>query len=112
MQIENNKIQMRKGVLELSILLVLMKNEAYPSDIIDALKKSGLEVPEGTVYPILTRLKNEGYLTYRWEESPKGAPRKYYTSTESGIEFAQFLWNSWSELGKSLEKLKTLSQSK
>lgn len=112
MQIENNKAQMRKGVLELSILLVLRQKEAYPSDIIEELKKSGLDVPEGTVYPILTRLKNDNYLTYRWEESPKGPPRKYYISTEAGNAFAEALWNSWSELTQSLEKLHNLTQSK
>lgn len=112
MQIENNKAQMRKGVLELSILLVLRQKEAYPSDIIEELKKSGLDVPEGTVYPILTRLKNDGYLTYRWEESPKGPPRKYYMSTETGNSFAESLWKSWSELTQSLEKLHNLTQSK
>lgn len=110
MQIENNKAQMRKGVLEMCILLVLDQGEAYPSDIIDRMKQSGLEVPEGTVYPILTRLKNEGYLNYRWEESPKGPPRKYYERTDSGKAFVNELSNAWNTLSDSIQKLQEKTQ--
>lgn len=106
MQIENNKAQMRKGVLELCILLILSRREAYPSDIIGELKQIGLELPEGTVYPLLTRLKNEGYLHYRWEESSKGPPRKYYRATEEGRNFATGLDKAWAELAQSIERLR------
>lgn len=106
MQIENNKAQMRKGVLELCILLILSRREAYPSDIIEDLKKIGLELPEGTVYPLLTRLKNDGLLAYRWEESTKGPPRKYYKATEEGAAFALELDKAWQELTQSIERLR------
>ena len=82
MNIENTKAQMRKGILELCILSILEKNEAYPSDILNELKASKLIVVEGTLYPLLTRLKNDGLLTYRWEESNSGPPRKYFQLTE------------------------------
>ena len=106
MQIENNKAQMRKGVLELCILLILSRREAYPSDIIEDLRKIGLELPEGTVYPLLTRLKNDGCLTYRWEESSKGPPRKYYKATDEGRAFALELDKAWQELTQSIERLR------
>jgi PadR family transcriptional regulator PadR len=78
MNIENTKAQMRKGVLEFCILSVLKEKDAYTSEILDTLKNAKLLVVEGTVYPLLTRLKNDGLLNYRWEESTSGPPRKYY----------------------------------
>ena len=75
---------MRKGVLEYCILCVLDKGEAYPSDIILELKEAKMIVVEGTLYPLLTRLKNAGLLTYRWEESKSGPRRKYYSLTDQG----------------------------
>jgi PadR family transcriptional regulator PadR len=98
MNIENTKAQMRKGVLEYCILSILSNGEAYPSDIIDNLKKAKLIVVEGTLYPLLTRLKNSGLLTYRWEESKSGPPRKYYTLTEIGKKFLGELNITWTEL--------------
>lgn len=106
--IENSKAQMRKGLLEFCILLVLHRGEAYPSDIIASLKNSGLDMPEGTLYPLLTRLKNEELLTYRWEESTMGPPRKYFSITEKGQEFLRVLNASWSEIQTAVS---TLSQS-
>ena len=87
MKIENTKAQMRKGVLEYCILSILESNEAYPSEIIEKLKEGKLIVVEGTLYPLLTRLKNAGLLKYRWEESKSGPPRKYYSLTEVGRIF-------------------------
>jgi PadR family transcriptional regulator PadR len=98
MKIENTKAQMRKGVLEYCILSILESNEAYPSEIIEKLKEGKLIVVEGTLYPLLTRLKNAGLLKYRWEESKSGPPRKYYSLTEVGIEFLKELENTWNEL--------------
>ena len=83
MNSDNAKAQMRKGVLEFCILLILSKNDAYASDIINILKQSEMIVVEGTLYPLLTRQKNAGLLSYRWEESTQGPPRKYYTITEA-----------------------------
>lgn len=91
MDIENAKAQMRKGVLEFCILSVLQKGEKYPSDILEELKEAKLLVVEGTLYPLLTRLKNDGILNYRWEESTSGPPRKYFTLTESGKQFLKEL---------------------
>lgn len=98
MSIENTKAQMRKGVLEYCILSILAREEAYPSDIIDQMKEAKLIVVEGTLYPLLTRLKNLGLLTYRWEESKSGPPRKYYKLTELGIAFLKELDQTWQEL--------------
>lgn len=98
MKIENTKAQMRKGILEYCILALLENNELYPSDIIEALKNSKLIVVEGTLYPLLTRLKNAGLLSYRWEESTSGPPRKYYQLTEIGKTFLADLDVTWTEL--------------
>jgi PadR family transcriptional regulator PadR len=107
MQAENSKIQMRKGILEFLILLVLDAGEAYPSDMLASLKKAGLDMPEGTLYPLLTRLKNEGILSYRWEESSMGPPRKYFTLTAKGKDFLQVLQTSWSEIESAVIFLKS-----
>ena len=102
MKIENTKAQMRKGVLEYCILSILKNGEAYPSDIVIKLKKSNLIVVEGTLYPLLTRLKNAGLLTYRWEESKLGPPRKYYSETAEGIVFLSELEVTWKDLVKAV----------
>ncbi len=98
MNIENAKQQMRKGILEYCVLAIIAEEEAYPSDIIEKLKKVRLIVVEGTLYPLLTRLKNEGILTYRWEESPSGPPRKYYKLTQVGKAALKELHKAWEEL--------------
>lgn len=90
--------QMRKGVLEMCVLAAISGREAYASDILEKLKQSHLIVVEGTLYPILTRLKNEGFLSYRWEESNSGPPRKYYSITASGNDFLAELRTGWDEL--------------
>jgi PadR family transcriptional regulator PadR len=103
MKIENTKQQMRKGILEYCILTILSHNEAYPSEVISELKASKMIVVEGTLYPLLTRLKNAGILTYRWEESTSGPPRKYYTLTEEGETFLAELESTWEELSLAVE---------
>jgi PadR family transcriptional regulator PadR len=104
MKIENTKAQMRKGLLEFCILSILENREAYPSDIIDELKNAKLIVVEGTLYPLLTRLKNADLLTYRWEESKSGPPRKYYSLTKLGKSFLDELTSTWEELEKAVNK--------
>lgn len=106
MKIENTKAQMRKGVLEYCILLVLEEKPLYANDIIDDLKKSKMIVVEGTLYPLLTRLKNDGLLTYRWEESTQGPPRKYYELTDEGKVFLKELGESWDELVSAVAMIK------
>lgn len=98
MKLENTKAQMRKGVLEFCILSILQTEEAYPSEIIEKLKAGKLIVVEGTLYPLLTRLKNAGLLNYRWEESKSGPPRKYYSLTKLGTEFLKELEVTWTDL--------------
>ena len=93
-----NKAQMRRGVLELCILSIISEGEAYPTDIIGKLEKSELIVVQGTLYPLLTRLKNAGLLQYTWRESPSGPPRKYYHITDSGKEFLGSLLETWNNL--------------
>ena len=95
---ENIKSQMRKGVLEYCILLIIDKKTAYASDIIIELKNAKLIVVEGTLYPLLTRLKNSGLLDYTWQESTQGPPRKYYTLTSAGKAFLGELDNAWNEI--------------
>jgi PadR family transcriptional regulator, regulatory protein PadR len=110
MNTENTKAQMRKGVLELCILSILMNGDAYPTEIIDKLKETKLVVVEGTLYPLLTRLKNTGLLAYRWEESTSGPPRKYYRLTEEGEQFLKELQLAWVELVDAVDK--TINNSK
>lgn len=98
MKIENTKAQMRKGVLEYCILSVLKDQDAYVAEILSTLKDAKLLVVEGTIYPLLTRLKNAGLLNYRWEESTGGPPRKYYGLTETGQVFLKELTVTWNEL--------------
>jgi PadR family transcriptional regulator PadR len=98
MNIENTKAQMRKGVLEYCILSILREDDKYASEILGALKDAKMLVVEGTIYPLLTRLKNAGLLNYRWEESTSGPPRKYYALTETGQLFLKELNGTWDEL--------------
>lgn len=102
MNIENTKAQMRKGVLEFCILSVLKQQDAYTSEILETLKNAKLLVVEGTIYPLLTRLKNDGLLNYRWEESTSGPPRKYYGLTETGQTFLDELNGTWTELSNAV----------
>lgn len=102
MKLENTQAQMRKGILEFCILAILDKKEAYPSEILDTLKDAKLIVVEGTIYPLLTRLKNAELLTYRWEESPSGPPRKYYAITKLGRAFLEELRDTWKELNEAV----------
>ena len=98
MKVDNVKSQMRKGMLEYCIMLLLHKEPAYASDIIQKLKEAQLIVVEGTLYPLLTRLKNDDLLSYEWVESTQGPPRKYYTLTEKGREYLTTLDEAWDEL--------------
>jgi len=97
--------QMRKGVLEMCVVAAISSREAYASDILERLKLSQLIVVEGTLYPILTRLKNEGFLSYRWEESNSGPPRKYYSITQEGTAFLSELRSGWDELVNAVSAL-------
>ena len=108
MNTENVKSQMRKGVLEYCILLVLSKEPAYTSDIISKLQEAKLIVVEGTLYPLLTRLKNSGLLGYQWIESTQGPPRKYYQLTEKGEIFLGELENSWDNLNNTISYIKNI----
>ena len=105
MNTENTKAQMRKGILEFCILSLIQQREMYVSDLIESLKKGKLDVVEGTLYPLLTRLKNGEFLSYRWEESTGGPPRKYYQITEKGNLFLAELRNTWNELTDSVNQI-------
>lgn len=105
MKIENTKAQMRKGILEFCILSILKDGEAYTSDILETLKDAKMLVVEGTIYPLLTRLKNAGLLSYRWEESSSGPPRKYYDLTQKGKSFLIELNETWGELQQAVNKV-------
>lgn len=103
---ENAKAQMRKGILEYCIMLIIANKPSYTSEIIDALKESKLIVVEGTLYPLLSRLKNTGYLTYSWKESTQGPPRKYYEITSKGGKLLSELETGWDDLSDAVENLK------
>ena len=103
MNIDNTASQMRKGVLEFCILSVIKQGEAYPSDIIDKMRTANLNILEGTLYPLLTRLKNAEFLTYRWIESNSGPPRKYFSLTEKGAAFYKELEATWNELSNAVK---------
>lgn len=106
MNADNSKAQMRKGILEYCILLILSTKDAYTSEIITRLKAAKMIVVEGTLYPILTRQKNQGLLCYRWEESLQGPPRKYYSLTDEGREYLEQLDQAWHELVTQIELIK------
>lgn len=103
--ISNLKSQMRKGLLEYCILSIISRDEAYASDILDTLKEAQLVVVEGTVYPLLTRMKNEGLLSYRWQESTGGLPRKYYALTDEGRELLSQLDSEWQSICQAINKV-------
>lgn len=105
MNIDNLKSQMRKGMLEFCVLLILKRGDAYASEMIARLKEAHLIVMEGTLYPLLTRLKNDGLLAYRWEESTQGPPRKYYSITPVGHQFLEQLQQSWDEIASAVKIL-------
>ncbi|HTN46450.1 MAG TPA: PadR family transcriptional regulator [Flavipsychrobacter sp.] len=106
MNLDNTTSQMRKGLLELCILGIIHKGgEAYTSDILEQLKQAELVVLEGTLYPLLTRLKNADVLAYRWEESTSGPPRKYYALTANGNKLYEQLKAAWDELSTSVNQL-------
>jgi len=107
MDLENIKAQMRKGILEYCILSVLSRNSCYASDIIKELKEARVIVVEGTLYPLLTRHKNAGLLSYRWEESQQGPPRKYYELTPEGQKYLADLDKSWDEIVESVNLIRT-----
>lgn len=104
--VDNIKSQMRKGVLEYCILSTLRRNDAYASSLIGELKEARMIVVEGTLYPLLTRLKNQGLLNYRWEESPQGPPRKYYSLTTRGRDILAEMDAAWQEVVSSVELIK------
>lgn len=105
MDIQNTQSQMRKGVLEFCILSIIKQGEVYPSDIVEKMKAANLHILEGTLYPLLTRLKNAGYLNYRWVESSSGPPRKYFSLTEKGLLFYTELERTWNELASAVHAL-------
>lgn len=107
MNIENLKSQMRKGMLEFCVLLILRNRAAYASELISALKEAQLIVVEGTLYPLLTRLKNDGLLSYEWQESTAGPPRKYYAITPLGLQFLEQLSLSWQEMTNTVSLLQS-----
>ncbi len=102
---ENIRIQMRKGLLEYCVLSILARKEAYPSEILEELKKAHMIVVEGTLYPLLIRDKNQGLLSYRWVESTQGPPRKYYYITDKGKEALSEMDDAWADIVKSVEML-------
>ncbi|MDE6423752.1 MAG: PadR family transcriptional regulator [Muribaculaceae bacterium] len=104
----NIRSQMRKGILEYCVLLLLNRQRAYPSDIINGLSEANLIVVEGTLYTLLNRLRKEGKLSYEWEESPKGPPRKYYFITETGKETLKEMSEAWDEIVENVNHFRNM----
>jgi PadR family transcriptional regulator PadR len=111
MNLENTQIQMRKGILEYCILHIISRGEVYASDMLDELTAARMIVVEGTLYPLLTRLKNAGLVEYKWVESKAGPPRKYYKLTDSGAQFLKGLSETWEELIHSTDQITQKSKS-
>ena len=111
MDIQNTQSQMRKGVLEFCILSIIQKGEVYPSDIVEQMKAANLHILEGTLYPLLTRLKNAGLLNYRWVESVSGPPRKYFVLTEEGAKAYDVLLKTWNDMTGAVNQLTQNSKS-
>ena len=107
MKIENTTAQMRKGILEFCMLSLISGKDLYTTEILDTLKKGKMLVVEGTIYPLLTRLKNANLLQYHWEESTSGPPRKYYSITPEGEEFLSKLKIVWNELNEAVQIITT-----
>jgi PadR family transcriptional regulator PadR len=105
MNVENTQVQMRKGILEFCILHIISRGEVYASDMLEELTAAKIMVVEGTLYPLLTRLKNAGLVEYKWVESTSGPPRKYYTLTQAGSEFLSSLQLTWTELVTSTSQI-------
>jgi PadR family transcriptional regulator PadR len=105
MNLENTQVQMRKGILEFCILGIIARGEIYSSDILEELTSAKIMVVDGTLYPLLTRLKNAGLVEYRWVESDSGPPRKYFTITETGKSFLEQLQLTWDELVNSTQQI-------
>ncbi len=105
MNIENTQVQMRKGILEFCILHIIARGEVYASDLLEELTSARIMVVEGTLYPLLTRLRKAGLVDYKWVESNSGPPRKYYTITEQGSDFLEGLDHTWNELVSSTHKI-------
>jgi PadR family transcriptional regulator PadR len=110
MNLENTQVQMRKGILEYCILHIISRGEVYASDMIDELTQARMIVVEGTLYPLLTRLKNAGLVEYKWVESKSGPPRKYYKLTEQGQQFLQGLADTWNDMVHSTEMITNRSK--
>ena len=98
MKVENTQVQMRKGILEYCIMEIIARGQVYASDMLEELTAAKMIVVEGTLYPLLTRLKNAGLVEYNWVESSSGPPRKYYILTQAGLDFLKELRNTWMEL--------------
>ena len=111
MNIENTQSQMRKGILEFCIFSIIRRGEAYPSDIVEEMHGANLHIFEGTLYPLLTRLKNSEMLTYRWVESNSGPPRKYFSLTAKGEDFYKELEATWNELANAVNTLASKKES-
>src|ERR1700712_2584162 len=105
MDLENAQVQMRKGILEFCILHIISRGEVYASEMLEELTNARIMVVEGTLYPLLTRLKNSGLLDYKWVESTSGPPRKYYVLTETGKDFLEGMNNTWQELSQSVHTI-------
>jgi PadR family transcriptional regulator PadR len=105
MNVENTQVQMRKGILEFCILHIISRGEVYASDMLEELTAARIMVVEGTLYPLLTRLKNAGLVEYKWVESTSGPPRKYYTLTAAGRLFLNNLQHTWEELVNSTNQI-------
>ncbi|WP_339607696.1 PadR family transcriptional regulator [uncultured Roseivirga sp.] len=111
MNLENTQVQMRKGILEFCILHIISRGEVYASDMLEELTSAKIIVVEGTLYPLLTRLRKAGLLEYKWVESSSGPPRKYYTITEEGKEFKNSLSSTWLQLVESTSQIITKNNS-
>lgn len=111
MKASNTQVQMRKGLLEFCILHIIARGEVYATDMIDELTAAKLIVVEGTLYPLLNRLKNAALVSYKWVESESGPPRKYYSITPNGSQFLGELDETWAGLQQSVNLITSKTKS-
>lgn len=96
---------LRKGLLEFAVLKIIAADKVYVADILKQLAATDLGTGEGTLYPLLSRLRREALVDYEWVESEAGPPRKYYQLTAAGKEQLGDLEHYWKQLNKTITGL-------
>ena len=95
----------RKGLLEFLILKIVAAEKVYAADILKRLASTEFATQEGTLYPLLSRMRRDGFVDYEWLESDVGPPRKYYKLTTSGSDHLQDLETYWQKINRTIRQI-------